>query len=231
MAIPCVVVENGCDCLASTRLRKAAVSLAGVARQAIRALLQLLLRTRGEHGDGHRRAVGIGFPRAQCRFQGQEAELAGPHQPHDGVAPEPLHQVGAARDDARGVLGACWNGQRGRRLRELGPSVVARELDFLAPPAGVDGSAPLHYLTGAIDLVYLDSSDGRFVVADFKTDRVAGATEIADRAASYRGQLLAYARALQQAFDLDCLPRAELWFLRADELVVVPEPESRSVGP
>jgi ATP-dependent exoDNAse (exonuclease V) beta subunit len=126
----------------------------------------------------------------------------------------------AALADAQDVLTSCWGGALGGRLRSLGEAVVARELDFIAPPSEVDGSRPLHYLTGAIDLVYLDPDDGGFVVADFKTDRVSGDSQIAERAASYRGQIVAYARAVQHALDLSELPRAELWFLRAD--VVVP---------
>jgi ATP-dependent exoDNAse (exonuclease V) beta subunit len=124
------------------------------------------------------------------------------------------------------VLTSCWEGALGARLRSLGAAVVARELDFIAPPALVESSNPLHYLTGAIDLVYVDPHDGQFVVADFKTDRVAGDDQLAARAISYRGQLIAYARALQQALDLPELPRAELWFLRADLVVPVAEEHS-----
>lgn len=146
-------------------------------------------------------------------LEGLEATLAGLVE---------LSELPTALADAKSVLSSCWAGALGGLLRSLGGAVVARELDFIAPPSLVDDSQSLHYLTGAIDLVYLDPETGKFVVADFKTDRISDPTELADRASAYRGQLLAYAGAVQRALGLDELPRAELWFLRADLVVPVP---------
>jgi len=133
----------------------------------------------------------------------------------------PRSSLPSALADASEVLRSSWTGQLGQLLRRLAPAVVARELDFVAPSELVQGAAALHYLTGAIDLVYIDPVTGEFVVADFKTDRVSAGAETAKRVESYRGQLIAYAEALQRAYGLEARPRAELWFLRADELVVV----------
>ena len=66
--------------------------------------------------------------------------------------------------EAEAILRSCWLGALGERLRALRGSVVARELDFVAPPSLVEGSDALCYLTGAIDLVYRDpDADGRWV--------------------------------------------------------------------
>jgi ATP-dependent exoDNAse (exonuclease V) beta subunit len=132
---------------------------------------------------------------------------------------EPDEQA-AALADAEQVLASFWTGDLGARLRRLEPHIVARELDFIGPPSLVEEARSIEFVTGAIDLVYLDPTDGAFVVADFKTDSVFSAVDIEQRANSYRSQLLAYAAAIQRAFDLAYCPRAELWFLRADELVV-----------
>ena len=70
-------------------------------------------------------------------------------------------------------------------------------------------------MAGVIDLVYRDPDDGAWVVCDFKTDRVEGPDEIAERAARYATQGAAYTRALQSALDLPTPPRFELWFLHA----------------
>jgi len=103
-----------------------------------------------------------------------------------------------------------------RRLSELAPAIVARELSvFLQPDDGSGTSV----ISGAVDLVYRDPEDGRLVVADYKTDRVESETEIAGRVERYRPQLETYARALEEALDLDNRPHTELWFLRTDRIV------------
>jgi ATP-dependent exoDNAse (exonuclease V) beta subunit len=116
-------------------------------------------------------------------------------------------------------------------LRELGPAVLARELPILVPPAEGeeegDGARPVGFVAGAIDLVYRDPATGTLVVADYKTDAVADDDEIAARVDVYRPQGAVYARAVRDALGLAEAPRFELWFLRADRIVVTPEQGSR----
>jgi ATP-dependent exoDNAse (exonuclease V) beta subunit len=107
-----------------------------------------------------------------------------------------------------------------QRLRELSGSVLARELPVLIPPG--DGlHAPVGVVTGAIDLLYRDPASGEVVIADYKTDEVATAADLDRRAAAYAPQGAAYVRAVQEALELKGPPRFELWFLRADRVVVV----------
>jgi ATP-dependent exoDNAse (exonuclease V) beta subunit len=126
----------------------------------------------------------------------------------------------AAVSEATAILSDFWSGELGALLRGLRGDVVARELDFVAAPDLIESSQALSYLTGAIDLVYRDpQAGGRWVVADFKTDRVDSEDAISMRAASYRGQLYAYASALRSGLGLSEQPRMELWFLRAGRRV------------
>jgi len=106
------------------------------------------------------------------------------------------------------------------RLRELRDAVLARELPVLIPP-GDGPHAPVGVVTGAIDLLYRDPAGGEVVIADYKTDEVATADDLERRAAAYAPQGAAYVRAIQEALELKRPPRFELWFLRADEVVVV----------
>lgn len=152
----------------------------------------------------------------------------------------------AALERAYALLDRFAAGFLARRLWEIGPHIVARELEVWLPgsagaPEGEGLAAPVRYIAGAIDLVYRDPSDGEWVVADYKTDRVAwrrerdepadcdkpdsqrpgaGSTDLESRAASYTSQGAVYTRAVQQALGLDRLPRFELWFLEADVVVV-----------
>ena len=56
------------------------------------------------------------------------------------------------------------------------------------------------------------------MVADYKTDRVAGEAELAEKAERYRTQGEGYVRAVQGALGLPAPPRFELWFLDASEI-------------
>ena len=143
---------------------------------------------------------------------------------------------------AKKLFDDVWVGPLGARLRELGTSVLARELDFLAGPellaphpdrasdraflsAGshaTAGEGPIAVLTGSIDLVYQDPATGQLVVADFKTDQVEDRAAREAKLATYSGQLLAYSMAVGRAFNLEYLPRAELWFLRTGHIEVAP---------
>ena len=103
-----------------------------------------------------------------------------------------------------------------RRLAELAPAIVARELPVFLRPTEMNGTS---VISGAVDLVYRDPGDGRIVIADYKTDRVEGDAGIAGRVERYRPQLETYAQALEQALDLDEPPHTELWFLHPDRIV------------
>ena len=105
---------------------------------------------------------------------------------------------------------------------------MARELPVWAAPAGdtplepvgFDVGDPVGFVAGAIDLLYRDPESGALVVADYKTDAVAGVA-LEERAASYRAQGAAYTRAVAAALGLAQSPRFELWFLAAGEVRVV----------
>jgi ATP-dependent exoDNAse (exonuclease V) beta subunit len=112
------------------------------------------------------------------------------------------------------------------RLREIGPSVIARELPLLLPP-GKAPEAPVGFVSGAIDLLYRDPHDGAIVVADYKTDRVESPSEIRERARSYAGQGGIYLQGIREALDLEGDLRFELWFLQAGRVEVVPVPKAR----
>lgn len=71
-------------------------------------------------------------------------------------------------------------------------------------------------LQGVVDCMY-ETGDG-IVIVDFKTDRVSG-TAAVKRAEQYRGQLHAYARAVQLVFGKPVI-RCVLFFLQAGECVV-----------
>jgi ATP-dependent helicase/nuclease subunit A len=133
----------------------------------------------------------------------------------------------AAGEDAGRALPRCHrllerfvSGGLAARLRELAGQVVARELPvLLAPdPDLTDGDGPVAFVAGAIDLLYRDPGDGALVIADYKTDEVAGA-DLARRTAIYASQGAAYVRAVQAALELAAPPRFELWFVHAGRIV------------
>ena len=105
------------------------------------------------------------------------------------------------------------------RLRRLAPNVVARELSVLLPP-GAGDAGPAGYVSGRIDLVYLDPETGDPVVADYKTGRTETDGEIREAAARYAAQGAHYVRAVREALGLEKDPRFELWFLHAGRVEV-----------
>jgi len=107
------------------------------------------------------------------------------------------------------------------RLRQLAPHVVARELTVLLPPAGGDGG-PAGYVSGRIDLVYLDPETGEPVVADYKTGRGETDDEIRAATARHAAQGAQYVRAVREALGLAKDPRFELWFLHAGRVENAP---------
>jgi ATP-dependent helicase/nuclease subunit A len=134
----------------------------------------------------------------------------------------------AALAEAEAVLSDLPGGRLWQRLREIAPGIVARELPLLLAPdpaagdvgegEGRESPEPVGFISGAIDLVYRDPADDAWVVADYKTDRLAP-DEVDARAAVYTPQGAVYARAVQEALDLPQPPRIELWFLRPDRIV------------
>jgi ATP-dependent helicase/nuclease subunit A len=130
--------------------------------------------------------------------------------------PAPLLPV--ARERAGELLDRLASGSLLRRLGEIGPAVVGREVPILLPAD--EGAAG--YVSGALDLIYTDAASGRLTIVDFKTDRVDDEAAIAERAAAYHAQEALYARAVRLAFGLDYQPATELWFLWPDRLWTTP---------
>jgi ATP-dependent helicase/nuclease subunit A len=128
----------------------------------------------------------------------------------------PADEAALAARQADSILDRFEGGALWRRWLEIGPHVVARELPMLSP-AGDDGAA-IDFLAGAIDLLYRDPADDRWVIVDFKTDRVESEDELRARAGAYGAQEAVYGEAVRQALELETAPRAELWFLWADRL-------------
>ncbi|MDJ0788007.1 MAG: UvrD-helicase domain-containing protein [Myxococcota bacterium] len=145
------------------------------------------------------------------------------------LAGHPSAQAVAER--SRDALARFLAGPLPERLAGLWPRVVARELpvlvapDLVAPEGAPGGDeAPPELWRGAVDLLYRDP-EGRFVVADYKTDAVEGEA-LAARARAYAGQGAVYTAAVQAALSLPERPRFELWFLRAGAVV---DPEGRAL--
>ncbi len=132
------------------------------------------------------------------------------------AAPEELDDA-VERGD--GLLERFVGGALGAHFRSLAGHVVSRELDTLAQPEGERG--PVGFMAGAIDLVHGDPQTGELVVVDYKTDFVPTPEALALRVEAYALQGRTYAASLQRGLGLDEPPRVELWFLQADERVVV----------
>ncbi|MEN8180954.1 MAG: UvrD-helicase domain-containing protein [Myxococcota bacterium] len=125
--------------------------------------------------------------------------------------------AGAGPEDALSaaaeVVDAFLRGPLYRRLLDVAPGVLARELPVLLPLDGPDTSVGA--VVGTIDLLYRDPEDGCFVVADYKTDRLEGSAAHVERASRYAGQGAVYRRAIRESLALGQDPRFELWFLRS----------------
>ena len=119
---------------------------------------------------------------------------------------------------ARDLLETFATGPLLPRLRSLKDHVVARELPVLLPP-GKGEHSPVGVVSGTIDFLYKDPKTGRLVIADYKTDEVEGGEEMEARAVVYAPQGAIYARAIQEALELEEAPRFELWFLRVGRII------------
>jgi ATP-dependent exoDNAse (exonuclease V) beta subunit len=131
-----------------------------------------------------------------------------------GVAEPAAREAALAR--GRELLERVAGGKLLARLRELGAGALHRELPVLLPASEQD--APVGYISGVVDLVYRDPETGEIVVADYKTDRIEGETELREAARRYAPQGAVYQRALREGLRLDYTPRFELWFLHADRI-------------
>ena len=131
---------------------------------------------------------------------------------------------GPAHTRARKLWKTFLAGALHEKFCAIAPNIVARELPLLAPPhANAQGAgAPLHFVTGVVDLLYREPESGAWVVADYKTDEVANAAAAQTRAAHYAAQGAFYCHALAAALKLSETPRFELWFLAAGLVVTVP---------
>jgi len=138
------------------------------------------------------------------------------------IADEVVRTLPAARhEEARREALACWDtfvaGPLFERLRALHGRIVARELPVLLEPGSDDPATG--FVSGAIDLVYRDEG-GRLVIADYKTDRPAGAADARARREHYARQGEVYRRALALALG-GAAPRFELWWLAAGRVDLV----------
>jgi ATP-dependent exoDNAse (exonuclease V) beta subunit len=123
----------------------------------------------------------------------------------------------AACSEAEAIVDGFARSELFARFTSLGDRLVARELPvWLAPQADLgsgEAGTPLECISGVIDLVYRDQ-DGRLVVVDYKTDRLASQDELAARATRYAPQGETYLRAITDGLTLAEVPRFELWFVR-----------------
>ena len=125
-------------------------------------------------------------------------------------------QQGEAADPAR--IAALFSSPLGREL--LASDTLQREFKFsiLVPardyyPQAGEGEEVL--LQGVVDC-WFETLEG-ITVVDFKTDRITG-EDLPARAESYRSQLTAYSRALEEITGRPVV-RKVLWFFRLDRAV------------
>jgi ATP-dependent helicase/nuclease subunit A len=123
---------------------------------------------------------------------------------------------------ARFLLDRFAKGPLFPRFLGLRDQIIARELPVLLPPSG-DELGSVGFVSGTIDLLYRDAETGEMVVADYKTDMVETAEEIAERARAYAAQGGLYVRAVQEALNLSHPPRFALWFIHPGLLEFVPQ--------
>ena len=121
-----------------------------------------------------------------------------------------------------GALNALFDSPLGRQMR--GAPGLRREFRFQLLcearayfPEGAPDDRLL--LQGVVDCCF-EEPDGSITVVDYKTDRVSAA-EVPARAAHYRGQLLAYAGALERIFARP-VHRCVLWFLHTGTQYEIP---------
>ena len=111
------------------------------------------------------------------------------------------------------AVAALFASPLGRQMREAAEKRREFRFQLLRPASDYfPGAAPDDevMLQGVVDCCFA-APDGTITVVDYKTDRVKP-EEIPARAAHYRGQVLAYADALQRIFGKP-VGRCVLWFL------------------
>ncbi len=130
----------------------------------------------------------------------------------------PAEALDAAQDRFDALLDRFRAGQFWDRFLSLRGLSVAREVPVLLP-ARDTGTGPVGYISGFIDLIYRDPQTSRWVVVDYKTDRLEAMSEIDERGQIYASQEAVYAHALREALALDTDPATQLWFIWANHLL------------
>ena len=123
-----------------------------------------------------------------------------------------VQAMGAARDRFESLLERFRSGQFWDRFLSLRGQPVAREVPVLLPAEDAD-SGPVGYVSGFVDLLYRDPHTSRWVIVDYKTDRLESGSEIEKRIRLYSLQEAVYARAIREALDLEYAPATQLWFI------------------
>jgi ATP-dependent helicase/nuclease subunit A len=132
----------------------------------------------------------------------------------------PTESLSAARARFDALLDRFRTGQFWDRFLSLRELPLAREVPVLLP-AQNSGTGPVGYISGFIDLLYRDPQTSRWVVVDYKTDRLETESEIDERGQIYASQEAVYAHALREALSLDADPATQLWFIWPDHLMEV----------
>lgn len=129
-------------------------------------------------------------------------------------------EISAAKE-ARALLDQFRHGPLWERWWLLAPQIVGREVPVLLRPddpartlASDTPKVPLWAYAGAIDLLYIDPSDGSLVIADYKTDAEPNPQR-------YASPLAAYADAIKRALRVESKLRTELWFIAVGTITEV----------
>jgi ATP-dependent helicase/nuclease subunit A len=168
---------------------------------------------RDRRGDGTARVVGIVLHRLLERRSGEDR--AATHALAVALSRETAEaeetDVVTVEREVRTLVDRLFDSGLAERLDRI--DAVGRELPILmrADDGGV--------IRGTIDLLYRET-DGRLVVADFKTDRE---TDPSRLVATYGPQIDLYAEAVRRATGRPLLPARELWALRSGDVLRLPE--------
>jgi len=103
------------------------------------------------------------------------------------------------------------------RFTAMAGNTLAREVSILVPPLDPD-SGPVGFITGFIDLLYRHPESGKWIIVDYKTDRVEDRADIEERAEAYCLQEAVYSQAIQESLNLEQPPTPQLWFIWPDVL-------------
>ncbi len=122
-----------------------------------------------------------------------------------------------ANERARELRDVFEGGELSKYLQLV--EVLGTEVSMILR-ADDEGEGPVGAWAGSIDLLYRCPSTGKVVVADYKTDRLAGRSA-EDVAAHHAPQGRIYATAVKNGLGLDEFPVFEVWLVESDQRVVV----------